>query len=191
LRDVNPPDTVLVQNLVVVPSSDAVNLAWDESPRHSPKTILPFTGYLILSGESPDAMQEVGTIRTPRYSVIIPQLTPFFAVYAIYAGRDADGRSPRVATRDAQVLLDFEQGDYRLESYSAEEDIDTSAWAITDSEAYPPSQHSLVLTANTWKKMAFARTQISDSTVWSIAVLSTEGDTTASLTGVRSRRWRA
>lgn len=175
------PETTAVAGLKIHLQPDGTRLDWEPSPRYPGRVGPSLTEYLILAGSSPDHLNPVRSVAAP--GCLIPSNSPasFFAVRAIYAGACGDHRRPRYAGRDENILLDFEEGDFTLDSYSDQEDIEPEAWEISDDEAYPPSNHSLKLFGNTWKRMLFNRRDLTEASVWTVAVMPVDGDTSAQI----------
>jgi len=175
------PETTDVAELQIISLNDGIRLFWEESPRHSNGSGPRFTGYQVLAGESPVDLQPCAFVTTPAYSFPRETSFRFFSIKAIYAGTDSRLRKPGRLDRDASTLLDFEADEYDLQSYSQQQDAQFNRWEVSDEEAYPPSNRSLKLYGNTWKRLAFERTEVEDSTVWTIAVMSSGGNTVAEL----------
>ena len=175
----NTIDSVVVAPLDLELSSDDVILAWSPLRRGNPSGGPCLTGYRVYGGSTADDMQLLTTTSRPRFRHHSANRHPHFcySVYAFYAGKQWRQRNPRNNFRDGGILLDFEEGEFELLPFIEEEDIDPNDWEVTAEEAFPGSERSLHLFGNTWKRMPFQRTDLTDSTVWSIGILSVDGDT--------------
>ncbi|MFN3821372.1 MAG: CapA family protein, partial [bacterium] len=108
----------------------------------------------------------------------------FFKVWAIYQSANPHLRRSRDVRRDGTPILTFEEeNNFNLISYSPAEDRHPDRWEITDREAFGGEGHSLRLYGNTWKRLLVPRLVLTDSTVWQIAILSVDGDTSAEIQG--------
>ncbi len=178
------PDTLPAEGLRLRQVDDAIYLTWNASLRRHPTGGPGLTGYLVFMGRDPSNLQFLAFTVSERFRHrgALDIGCGFYCVKALYAGRSEVLRRSRSIHRDSiEVLLDFEEGDFELLSYSEEEDADPDAWEVTDEEALPPSERSLKLSGNTWKRMEFQETEMAENTVWSIGILSIDGDTLGEL----------
>ena len=104
----------------------------------------------------------------------------FYRVVGVYNEESGPRRPPLRIVRGIEVILDFED-DLDLISYDEDEDVSPDAWGMANDETLPESAQSLCLRGNCWKKLPFRRVNLTDSTVWSIGILSLDGDTLADL----------
>lgn len=171
------PEGRSVDELKIETDADGQSLSWSESTSIDVNSGAELTGYRIYFGLTLDEMEFIA--KTDKTTFLFrnsnENRSGFFKVIAAY--RD-DKRRVR---RDDEILLDFEDLELVLESFDENEDIDIDSWEITDEQALPESEHSLKLGGNCWKKYAFGGVELSDSTVWSLGIMSIDGDTMASL----------
>jgi len=176
------PAQIVVESINLRFEGANVVLQWTPLRNTHPTTGTFLTGYKIYTGHNPCDMQLFST--TPyfhfRHRDALEQPRLFYKIAAYYAGR-SDNRPVNRLHRNNVVLLDFEEEELELLLYSEDEDVDPNAWDVTDEEALPESDHSLRLSGNTWKRLPFQRTSLTDSTVWSIGILSVDGDTMANV----------
>ncbi|MFH0765139.1 MAG: CapA family protein [Calditrichota bacterium] len=177
----NPsPDTLAVTSLRLYWEGEDAVISWDPLRYGNPDGGLALTGYLVFQGN----LEETGIllVRTSecyfRHRHALAQAEAAYRVQAVFAGRPQNERRVHRIPRDMNMLVDFEDPNLELSSYSQAEDRSPNAWGITNIEALPgDGERSLRLSGNTWKRMAFPRTDLTDSTVWSIGVMCVEGDT--------------
>jgi len=175
------PDMTGIYSTNFVFENDVAVLIWQPTRRSHPTTNKPLSGYRVFGGTDTGHLEYLSTVRRARYfdSEHSLEQNYLYRVFAYYGGQFDLKKLPSRVRRDDLVLYDFEDEDIELLSFSDEEDIDPDDWEITDEESLPESAHSLVLRGNTWKRMIFERTDLTDSTVWSLGILSVDGDTMA------------
>ena len=173
-----PPETLAVELIELTVSDCIVTLDWIPSRRSLGN--LDLSGYLVYSGISPSALNPVD-FTTHNYYSSDQGTARYFAVKALYGGPDSNSRKSRITDREDGVLLDFEDGEVNLLPYDEDQDVQGDRWGVTSDEAFPPSEQSLRLNGNTWKRLPFRRQVISDTTVWQISVMSVDGDTSGEL----------
>lgn len=158
-------------------------LSWSQAQLTHPDNGTYLAGYRVFFGENPHRLNLLAeTPRTHyRHRRAVRAVRGFYRVTAVYGDAARRQRQARHIRRDNVVLLDFD-ADLDLLPYS-EEDIDTAGWEMTDEEGLPDSEGSLHLFGNTWKRLAIDEIEVTDSTVWTIGILSVDGDTLADLQG--------
>lgn len=189
VRPVNPPleyfeiDTTIdvfpISPVRISVLGDDVLLTWQPLRSRHPQGGPALTGYAVYSGETAADASLLALTAQPHYTDLDAAFDPhgFYRVTAYYSGEKSITRRPQAVQLDEQVLLDFEADSLDLLPFSEEEDVDPDEWGITDEESLPGSEHSLHLSGNTWKRLSFQRTDLTDTTVWSIGILSVDGDT--------------
>ncbi len=170
------PETLAVEPVEIDVNYGFVSLEWVAARRNLNN--LKLSGYLIYSGVSPAALGPTD-FTASNYYTADPGAARYFAVKAVYQPYDPNFRRLRIADREDGVLLDFEEGEIELMPFDEDEDVQGDRWEVTSDESFPPSERSLRLFGNTWKKFAFERAILSDTTVWQISVMSVDGDTMA------------
>ena len=177
----------LAGSSVVIPASirhigNVVTVYWEPVLNRHATTGRFLTGYRIFSGSEPEHMilVELTNQSWRTFRIDCPESFLYFRVEAFFNGRPTSIPPHRIM-RNGSVILDFEEGEVELEPYSENEDIDGDDWGITDEEALPGSERSLMLSGNTWKRLPFQRVDVTDTTVWSIGILSVDGDTMANM----------
>lgn len=172
------PETLAVDPVGIVVEGGFVSLDWTASRRTLNHQTL--TGYLIYAGNDPQRLRLID-YSVSNFASTRAGTDNYFAVKALYAGAEPDRRKLRDANRDDGVLLDFEDDEADLLPYDDDEDVQGNRWEVSDDEAFPPSEQSLKLFGNTWKRLPFRRQVIEDASVWQISVMSVDGDTSAEL----------
>ena len=176
-----------VENIRLTEANGDVILFWDPLPAYHTATRHPIREYHIYCGADPECLDLIGTTTIPRFihKRAMNRNASFYKVIGVYSidvyGQiEIRGETPQ-PRRDDTVILDFDEGDLDLQPYSEEEDVNVDAWELTDEETLPESARSLKLSGNTWKRLDIEVVAITDSTVWSIGILSVDGDTMADL----------
>ncbi|MBM3326137.1 MAG: hypothetical protein FJY65_04015 [Calditrichaeota bacterium] len=176
-------ETLALAGIQIKPQDGGFLLAWQEALRRKRLFGESLTGYIIQVREASGAFIRTDFSALPEYFYrpTIQQRAAYFSVYALYGGRSNLDRELRQVRRDGRILLDFEEGEFDFESYNEAEDRQPDSVQVTDREAAGQSRRSLRLYGNTWKRMPLERTDITDTTVWQISVLSIDGDTSAEM----------
>lgn len=159
-------------------------IKWDPSSRYYFQN-LPLVSYCVKKGMTPRDMRPYKVVYEPELTIPLEEERgAYYEVWAMYGVENFPHRQVRDVRRDGIPVITFDEGDnYLLESYSPQEDRQPQLWEITDREAYGGSNRSLRLYGNTWKRLSIERRTLTDSTVWQVAILSLDGDTSAELQG--------
>ncbi|MDP8228604.1 MAG: CapA family protein [Candidatus Electryoneaceae bacterium] len=174
---------ITVNTLQIIPDGNDVILEWTPLlNRHSITGVL-LTEYRIYFGRNPYEMILLSTTTHNhfRHRNASEQSSLFFQVLADYSGQPNDTRFPFQDPPNTTVLLSFDEGELNLLPYSDDEDIDPDDWDFTDEETLHGNGRSLRLSGNTWKRLSIHPTPLTDNSVWSIGILSVDGDTLADL----------
>ena len=176
-------DQIIVKSLQIIPDGNDVIVRWSPLLNRHPATGAALSEYRIYFGRDPQSMILLSTTTDTyfRHRNALEQSSEFYQVLANYTGHPNSTRFPSQDPDNIAVLLDFDVGELDLRSYSNEEDIDPDNWDLTEDETLPGSGRSLRLSGNMWKKLSFPQTPLTESTVWSIGILSIDGDTLADL----------
>ncbi len=154
-----------------------VQLSWQPLLNHDLESWRTLSAYHIFRGENPSDVKLCGQTVATHWMDIEPSETAcFYKVTAVYSPGGTSS-SPHRVQRNGGVILNFEDEDLDLQSFSENEDRDPDEWEITNDETLPESENSLCLSGNTWKRMTLDRVDVSDSSVWSIGILSIDGNT--------------
>ncbi len=177
------PETVAISNVQIEQIDDFIKLTWTPALRQIHPNGETLTGYIVHISSNPSSPEKTAFTTIPEYyyKPSIELRGIYFSVYALYTGGSTHMRELRQVRRDARTLLDFEEGDFELISYSEEEDLQPDSVEVSERQAFGQTRRSLRLFGNTWKRLPFTRTDITDTTVWQISVLSIDGDTSAEM----------
>ncbi len=166
-------DQIKVEQLRVETDGCDLVLKWNSSRHAHPQTRIPLSGYMIFCGSDPQNIQPLTRTRNSifRHRGIVNQKGLFYSIVPIYNG-DEPLKFPNRLRRDGGILLDFEDEEYDFQPFSDEEDLHPDSLELSEEERLQESEHSLKLFGNTWKKLPFQRTVLTDTTVWTIGVFS-------------------
>ncbi len=176
------PHRIIVDDVDITPSFEQIQLDWLPTDSIHPETGKAFQGYRVYFGTDPEDLHFIGkTTETHfRHYIRSEHQQGFYKVHADYGERISNH-----VGRDDIVILDFEEDSLRLDSYNENEDVDVEEWFLSDEETLPESEQSLKLGGNCWKRLTLEDVlSLTDSTVWSIGILSVDGDTMADLQGI-------
>ncbi|MBM3329708.1 MAG: hypothetical protein FJY67_09610 [Calditrichaeota bacterium] len=167
------PETLAVGHPRLTTDAGRWKLTWEAPPVVAGYDNVPFSHYLVYAGAVP-APEELITSPFDPFTQLpeTDQPARFFSVKAVY-GPAASSRHLRGAGRDPEAILDFEEGDLNLTSYSQAEDRQADRWELTDRQALPGSRRSLRLFGNTWKQLSQERIDLDSATVWQLGILAT------------------